>query len=60
MSEVSKQEAKPVGSLVLSPLFGAFQEDVKFLWSACWLMCVSAAVLCAAAVWRRFGRFTKC
>ena len=30
VSEVSKQEAKPVGSLVLSPLFGAIQNDVDF------------------------------
>ena len=30
VSEVSKQETKPVGSLVLSPLFGAIQNDVDF------------------------------
>ena len=30
VTEVSKQESKPVGSLVLSPLFGAAQEDVEF------------------------------
>ena len=30
VSEISKQEAKTVGSLVLSPLFGAAREDVEF------------------------------
>ena len=30
VSEISKQEVKTVGSLVLSPLFGAVQEDMEF------------------------------